>query len=150
MQGSEIETLIHTYNIPNFRGICTVASIPQLEQDEFVIFNLSPNPPGSHWAYLTLRTIDENKKRHYELIDSLGVQRENIVRYFPQDCYVIYNSSQLQPDDSKKCGLYCVYYAVLKWENENLDFYDLTRLAFTNNVKINDATVTDFFLRGNE
>ena len=145
MQGSEIERLVETYKIPDFRGVCTIASIPDLEEHQFVIFNLSPSPPGSHWAYLCLRAIDENQKKHYELIDSLGVDEKTITSNFPADSFYIYNKTALQPTDSKKCGLYCVYYAALKAENEDLDFYDLTRLAFTKSVSINDARVTEFF-----
>ena len=41
MQGSEIEILIEACQVPDFKGVYTVQSIPQLKEKEFVIFNLS-------------------------------------------------------------------------------------------------------------
>lgn len=147
-RGSEIETLIHSYKIPDFKGIYTIASIPKLEVHQFVIFNLSPTPPGTHWAYLTLRSVDSNNKEHFEMIDSLGVRScEKIKAHLPRDSFVVYNQTQLQPNESKICGLYCVYYAVLKSENEDLDFDDLVRFAFTQDVNSNDARVSHFFMK---
>ena len=59
MQGSEIEVLIEACEIPDFKGVYTVKTIPKLKEKEFIIFNLSSDLPGTHWFYLTLDSRDE-------------------------------------------------------------------------------------------
>jgi len=145
MQGSEIEELLNGVHIPNFRGVFSVKNIPNLNEGEFVIFNLSAEPPGTHWAYLTLRSVDDGGCKHYEIMDSLGIDSGYIFQNLTQkNSFYIHNIQAVQPKVSNKCGLYCCYFAIIKSENEDYDFYDLMQYCFSRNIDKNDKRVMQF------
>ena len=146
MQGSDIELLVNGFKIPNFRGVYTIQSIPDLNIHEFVIFNLSATPPGTHWVYLTLRSKDKyTGESHFEIFDSLGCNvsyiEENLIK---ANSFYISNTYAVQPKTSNKCGLYCIYFAIMKSENEDYDFFDLMNVCFTVNLDENDSEVVKF------
>jgi len=145
MEGSTIENIITCYKVSHFRGICTISTIPNLEPGEFVIFNLSNTPPGTHWAYIFCREIVEENIRHLEIFDSLGVDETVYERYQNPGNYYIYNTDQLQPTGSKSCGLFCIYFAILQNENLDLDFFDILNLAFVEDRFTNEEKVKRFY-----
>jgi len=146
MQGSEIEILIEACQVPDFKGVYTVQSIPQLKEKEFVIFNLSAELPGTHWAYLILDSIDETGHCHYQLMDSLGAKSSFVKDNFNSiNAAYVYNTFPVQPETSNKCGLYCVYFAIIKSENEDIDdFFELLSDSFSSDLNKNDEIVISF------
>jgi len=146
MEGSTIHKIINCYNVSYFRGICTIGTIPEdLGEGEFVIFNLSNSPPGTHWAYIFCREIIESTNvRHLEIFDSLGVDESVYEEYQIPGNYYIYNTDQLQPTGSKSCGLFCIYFAVLQYENLDLDFFDILNVAFVEDRFANEEKVIRF------
>lgn len=146
MQGSEIEVLIEACEIPDFKGVYTVKTIPKLKEKEFIIFNLSSDLPGTHWVYLTLDSRDEAGQYHYQLMDSLGANSTFIKKNFESiDKVYVYNTFPVQPETSNKCGLYCIYFAIIKSENEDIDdFFELVKSSFSVDIKENDERVISF------
>jgi len=150
MNGSDITRLLQKYNLYGFKGVWTINAIPSLSEGEFVIYNLSTSEPGTHWAYLTCRD-DLNTSKHYEVFDSLGAKYSDIKTLCGgQNCYVSYNLNRVQPKSSDKCGLYACFFAIIVSENHDLDYFDITQLAFSDNVEENDERVISFFMNGSD
>ena len=74
MNGTDITRLLKNYNVYGYKGVWTIDTIPNLVSGEFIIYNLSAEKPGTHWAYLYCRDVD-NELRHYEVFDSLGAKQ---------------------------------------------------------------------------
>jgi hypothetical protein len=60
---------------------------------------------GSHWVAFHFPLV-----RLAELFDSLGNAPKTYHRRFANGPQYYYCSSQIQPDDTDTCGLYCLYY----------------------------------------
>jgi len=145
MNGDEITRLITQYKISGFKGVWTIKAIPELAPGDFVVYNLSENEPGTHWAYMFCREIVDGKT-HYEVFDSLGASETDINKLIQENRYILYNSNRFQPLHSDKCGLFACYFAIILSENEDLDYFDIINVAFVSNVEENDQKVISFFL----
>lgn len=144
MNGTDITRLLKNYNVYGYKGVWTIDTIPNLVSGEFIIYNLSAEKPGTHWAYLYCRDVD-NELRHYEVFDSLGAKQSDINKILQKGDSVIYNSNRVQPKQSDKCGLFACYFAIILNENEDLDYFDISDIAFVSDKQKNDEQVLAFF-----
>ena len=144
MNGSEISKLLTRYNLYGYKGVWTINNIPTLLSGEFIIYNLSERKPGTHWAYLYCRDIN-NGQRQYEIFDSLGAKQTDIDKILRKGDSAIFNSNRFQPEESNKCGLFACYFAVILNENEDLDYFDVSDIAFCSDPIKNDQKVVAFF-----
>jgi hypothetical protein len=97
----------------------------------------------SHWMALHFPLVGPA-----EFIDSLGNEPETYHRRFANVLIVngpqyYYCSSQIQPDDTDTCGLYCMYY--FKRKHRGMELLDIVKAFSTVDLKGNE----DKILRSN-
>jgi hypothetical protein len=96
--------------IPHFRGVYTRDILPKriLKKECGVINTDTINGNGKHWICY----YNDPKSEYIEFFDSFGLTpAQEILTYLETSGKdILYNSSQLQTNDSIKCGYYCVYY----------------------------------------
>lgn len=125
-------------------GVRPINKIPKkLGTKKFVIVNLSESSqPGSHWV-----VISRIHKHSLEIFNSLGFENLNAVKpylTFPFRAELTYNNSPLQASDTSTCGLYCIYYAIHRFLNLDLNFEDFLEETFKKDVNKNELKVTLF------
>jgi hypothetical protein len=76
---------------------------------------------GTHWIWYYY----DPKSRYIEILDSFGLSpAQEILTYLEtSNNDILYNSSQLQANDSIKCGYYCVNF--IKERNKGRSMYDI-------------------------
>ena len=109
-----------------------------------VIYNQSPSwaGPGTHWVSVYLDT-DLNG----EVMSSLGDRpiQEEVIRFMARHCSkAVYNTEQLQDDDSNCCGIYALSHGMARAKGESLTVW-LSR--FSECRKQNDAFIQCEFMR---
>ena len=146
MNGSDITRLLERYNLLGFKGVWTINAVPDLSEGEFAIYNLSEDEPGTHWAYICCRQ-ELSSNKHFEVFDSLGAKYSDIKKLCSNvNSFVCYNVNRVQPKSSDKCGLYVCLFSIILSENEDLDYFDIMQLAFSDNFEENDRRVVSFFM----
>jgi transposase InsO family protein len=110
-------------DIPHFRGVYTRDMLPKriLKEECGVINTDTINGTGKHWICY----YNELKSKYVEFFDSFGLPpAQEILTYLETSGKdILYNSSQLQANDSTKCGYYCVYF--IKERNKGKSIYDI-------------------------
>ena len=109
--------------IPHFRGVYTRDILPKrIFKKECGVINTDRiSGIGKHWICY----YNEPKSEYIEFLDSFGLSpAQEILTYLETSGKdIIYNSSQLQANDSTKCGYYCVYF--IKERNKGKIMYDI-------------------------
>lgn len=143
MYGSEIRNVIEQFDIKSFKGVCTLDSVPKLSPSDWVIANVTSE---HHWTYLHLNSIIDGDQ-HFEFFDPLGYHDnpEELMKNSIKHGFFAYNQSQVQPSTSTICGLYCIYFAIIRAENQDLTFTDICNYCFTTEPEINEKRVLNFF-----
>ena len=76
---------------------------------------------------------------------SLGVKEEYIKKNIPKYAdRVTGNETQLQPNDSKKCGFFCCFFIIHRLLNLDISFDELCNSIFSSNEQENDKQVEEF------
>src|SRR5215813_9796579 len=117
-------------NEKGFSGVFSRDNLKKkINKFESGIVNLdSVTGPGTHWVCY----YNDPTKEYTEYFDSFGLPPpEEVKKYLKTSGknYVIYNSSQLQKNNSVLCGYYCMKYIVDR--NKNMSQYDVL-YSFTN------------------
>ena len=144
-EGLDTRDLLHLLKgVQNFLGVYASDQIPLILDSSipiFLIVNLDNSKlPGSHWIALriTFSTV--------EIFDSLGFNPQrwqnfpaSILKFFSRYSYShrFYASQRIQNDNSYTCGLYCVYFILVRQKES---FQNILRL-FSNNYSENDKLV---------
>ena len=109
--------------IPHFRGVYTRDILPKriLKLECGVINTDTINGNGKHWVCY----YNDPKSKYIEFLDSFGLSpSKEILNYLETSGKdILYNSSQLQANNSIKCGYYCVYF--IKERNKGKSMYDI-------------------------
>ncbi len=105
----------------------------------FALFSSTAEGEGIHWFFLAQR-----QKGYFELFDSLGIKGETvkeILKNFSGECH--FNETAFQAKDSAACGAYCIFFAVIRYFNQDLDFAEVIHDHFNSNLGANERKVTD-------
>jgi hypothetical protein len=103
-------------DISHFRGVFTRNMLPKIIfKTEWGVINTDTiYGIGKHWICY----YNDPKSEYVEFFDSFGLPpAKEILTYLEtsgKDILYINNSSQLQANDSRKCGYYCVYFIKVK------------------------------------
>ncbi len=79
------------------------------------------------------------------MFDSLGVEKQtvrNILAHLEGECD--FNETAFQAKDSSACGEFCVYFAIIRYFNEDLDFAEVIKEHLTSNFNQNEEKVKVF------
>jgi hypothetical protein len=110
-------------NISNFRGVITIDTLPKkIFKSECGVINYDRiSGPGTHWVCY----YNHPKSKFSEVMDSLGLPPpKEILNYLETSGKdFLYNSSQIQANDSVLCGYYCVNYIIKR--SKNISPYDI-------------------------
>ena len=97
-------------NISNFRDVFTIDNLPKrIFKNECGVVNSDKiGGEGKHW----LAYYNDPKSKYIEFFDSYGLYPcKEILKYLKTSGKdILYNSSQIQSNDSVLCGYYCVNY----------------------------------------
>ena len=109
--------------INNFNDVFSHNTLPsKINKNECGVINYNDdNQSGSHWvAY-----FNNPKSKYVEFFDSYGVSPSNQIKNFlrTSNKKIIYNTSEIQPVLSLKCGWYCIDYIIGR--SKNIDYYDI-------------------------
>jgi hypothetical protein len=112
LYSNEIDTNLK--HIKSFQGAISQDRLellnPSMKKSFSCIINLEDsNEDGSHWVCL----YNDKNENFSEYFDSYGMKPALqtigfVKKHFRKPIY--FNDTQLQGDDSKKCGYYCQYY----------------------------------------
>ncbi len=101
-------------HIKSFKGAISQDRLellkPSMKKDFSCIINLEDsNEDGSHWVCL----YNDKNENFSEYFDSYGMKPafetiSFVKKHFRKS--IFYNDNQLQGDNSKKCGHFCMYY----------------------------------------
>ena len=80
-----------------------------------------------------------------EVFDSLGVSESFIKDNIPRIATSAFgNSTPVQPEDSKHCGEYCLFFILHRLMNIDLKFEELLNAVFCQDLKENERRVLEF------
>lgn len=132
-----------------FKEITAINDLPEViigPYPQFFIFNDAPYPhPGKHWICVIFTSSSTA-----EYFDSLGkppefygYQLKIFIDENSKRCY--FTAKHLQSDQSDKCGLYVIYYLLMRlcFHIPMRQIYDMFNLNF----KENDEMITLYFSR---
>lgn len=130
-----------------FQHFCGVFTIDQIElvrnclkPKTFAIINTSTHP-GQHW-FLIFR----NSRYFYEIFDPLGypsLQRLDVQNYFRGN--FVYNTTAVQPRNSKLCGEFCIIFAIHRILRPHLSFVSLFNKIFSKtDLKANHLFISEY------
>jgi hypothetical protein len=128
-----------------FDTVCSIDKIPfNLHVKHFVICNLSPsNQPGSHWI-----VIIRSEENILEIFNSLGCSTlddlKPYLRNFSDKMVLEFNSDQFQPNTSKNCGYFCIFFIIHRVLNYDLSFATILEDYFSPNIAKNDQIVLNY------
>ena len=110
-------------DIPHFKGVFTKDMLPKrmFKKECGVINTDTINGIGKHWICY----YNDPESKYVEFIDSFGLPpaKEMLTYLETSGKDIIYNSSQLQANDSTNCGYYCVHF--IKERNNGKSMYDI-------------------------
>jgi len=120
---SNIEINKKLKNIKYFRGVFCIGNLhKKILKNESGVINLDKcYNSGTHWvAY-----FNSDKSKYVEYFDSFGKKPTiEILKYLKTSKKeIIYNSNQLQENNSIKCGFYCINYILER--SKNISMYDV-------------------------
>lgn len=108
----------------------------------FIVNNQESDKQGEHWFAIFIPRYDKA-----EYFDSYGLPPidERVLKFFKLNCDgYIYNSSQLQSDQSENCGKYCIFY--IYFRSRNFSMKKIIKF-FSFDVENNDSIIERFFKR---
>lgn len=128
----------------HFQGIFSIDKIPKtIKVKHFVIVNLSKaSEVGTHWICM-VRT----DKTEFEIFNSLGFQNLEVILphfKFRTKANFIFNKESYQLDSTSSCGLYCIYFAIERMLNLDLEFHMLLEDIFVADNAENEIKVNEF------
>lgn len=142
MLGKDIIDYLALHRCVNkqFRGLCTLSTIPRLKKRTFVIVNTS-NQIGvtGHWF-----CVLKDDRGVIECFDSLGTSANYLKHFLPKKGKLRVNSSQVQSDVSHSCAQFAIYFVVHRLLNADQTFSDTLNTLFTDNTQDNERRVTQF------
>lgn len=100
------------------------------------------NLEGSHWLVLF-----RSNKDSIEIFNSLGYN--NILKLRPYlkfnfKATLYYNNTPVQRSTTSSCGLYCIYFAILRLLNLDQSFEEIMEEIFTSELETNENKVSKF------
>lgn len=143
MLASEFEAICEKHSCLRsaFKGAFSLTELKRPPPvKSFVLWNASDGK-GTHW-----RALFRDHEMSIEIFDSLGLcnsEVEQILSGFAKNISlkVNYNSTQLQPSTSDKCGWYCLLFCFERILNPDLEFLELIKEIFSDDNSINDNIV---------
>jgi len=135
-------------NVPDLKnhmaGIKALDEIPKtLKLKSFIIVNTSVREQKlGHWI-----VIGRPQKDIVELFNSLGCDSIAPIKpylKFPFKSEIVYNNSPVQLATSSSCGLYCIYFAVLRYFNLDCSFEEIIEDIFNSDINKNEHRVHQF------
>ena len=125
-----------------FSGIYSADTIPDfIDIDHFVIVNTdTKDKKGSHWWTCVRRDVD-----FCEQFDPLSVKDKETKLLKHLDVYVERNSQAFQPQNSRNCALFVLYFLAHRYMNFQDSFTDLLHDIFTTDRQKNEELVLQFF-----
>jgi len=146
MRGSELSSIIQSFPFlkEGFLGVFQENKLPRkIGYRQFAVIHrcIKDNEVG-HW-FAIFRPITGK----LEIFDSLGAE-SNINKLKKYSKNFIFNSSHLQSDDSKLCGLFTIYFCFHRALNYDLLFEEIIQEIFSSVifVYILLCTTTHFYL----
>ena len=136
----EIYLWMGYFKIKPFNGIHSRNEIPYFKDQGYYIVNLDDHTgEGTHWIAIII------KAHVIQYFDSYGVNAPEEVVKLSNKLVIpyIYNSSQLQSDDSVLCGYYCIYVIAELYKGSN--YYDILRRFHIDTHK-NENIITKYFM----
>ena len=127
-------------------GTFSIDLLPKrIPPNYFLICNTDTSEgPGKHWFALYRAS-----KKNLECFDSLGVtnEKQNILKSigFQGIEKIIFNESQVQPNDSTWCGQFAIFFLFERLHNLDFKYHDLVNILFTHNLNHNQQNVEAFF-----
>src|SRR6266487_642741 len=110
-------------DIFHFRGVFTRDILPKqmLKMECGIINSDTMNGVGTHW----LAYFNDPKSNYVEFFNSFGIPpgKEILIYLESSGKDIIYNSSQIQSNDSVLCGYYCVHF--IKERSKGRSMYDI-------------------------
>ena len=108
--------------------------------DYFFYFFSTTAGSGLHWFVLCRR--EENL---YEIFDSLGSSKSTVQKVLSGvvgQCD--FNETSVQPKSSEACGQFCIFFAIQRYFNDDLEFGELLNEDFAENLELNKKKVLSF------
>lgn len=135
--------IIKNVSVIEKHGLCqtSVNEFPKAIFQNTICPHESPGVVG-HWVCLFLK-LKPNRNYSSHFYDSLG---NNHIWYdicVPANCVSV-NSFQHQPNDSKLCSLYCLFF-ITNWAIDKASTQTLNNLFHPNLLKNNDKLVLEFY-----
>ena len=100
----------------------------------FIVNTDTCDRDGSHWVAFHFTLVGPA-----ELFDWLGNAPKTYHRRFANGPQYYYCSSQIQPDDTDTCGLYCLYY--FKRRHRGMELLDIVKYFSTVDLKGNEDNI---------
>jgi len=95
-----------------YRGIFAADQLPIHLKPGLYVVNTDPmSMPGQHWV------VFYKTRNHLEFFDSLGRKPSHYQPDWPE--VTIYNHKRIQ-GQAPVCGLYCIYYAILRCRRKTM------------------------------
>lgn len=132
-------------DLSSFGGARPADILPRDGHYKFYVLNTDTSDRrGKHWVAVYLNPYQP------EFFDSLGhspvfYHKEFeylLINHSPNQPNYLYNSKRLQQFGSNVCGLYCIYYIVLR--DRGYSMHDIVN-TFTGRLDVNDELVKNFY-----
>jgi hypothetical protein len=94
---------------------------------------------GKHWFVVYKSSVDLT-----EVFDSLGTTASFVSQKLRFKTVYEFNTTQVQSDESKLCGEFCLYFIVNRLLSLDMSFQDVLNDLFDINCDINEKRVKDF------
>ena len=148
MISTEIISFFDTYpNLKkNFLGTFSIDTVPKtIPVNHFLICNTDTSSgSGLHWFALF-----RFSKQDLECFDSLGISQEKkdllTSLNFKGVSNLVFNVTQVQPNESISCGQFAVYFLFERLHNLDFSFHELLNELFVDNLIKNEEEVKSFF-----
>ncbi len=96
---------------------------------------------GIHWFVLCHR-----ERGCYEIFNSLGSTKEYVRKLLNNfRGYCEFNETAVQAPGSTTCGLFCIFFIIQRYFNEDLSMQDILNENFSANLSTNEQIVATFF-----
>lgn len=145
MDSKEIEICLRQNNFSSkfFRGVYSVDKLPTKKMEKpssFIINTDNSNGPGIHWVAIWM-----SKGKRIEYFDSFGLPPMNkeIIDFINiNGKEYIFNNKQIQSNNSKTCGKFCVIFILFR--SRKISYSSFINLFFKNK-KLNEYYIIKLF-----
>lgn len=120
MNSQQLQHLLkkHCISKYDFAGVYSLDNLPRKALKRAYIINFDKsNESGSHWVSIVFSI---GNKKPAEYFDSFGYppKHKEIIKFLKNNSYYwIYNSKQIQNENTFVCGQYCVIFILCKLKN---------------------------------